>query len=74
MTDTPGDDAAATQDADSTAASGDGASNLPGVTADEVDALEEKATTGSAGADTREVGLGDGDDVEPGAGAVEPPD
>ena len=74
MTDTPDDDAA-TQDVDPTARPEGAASpDLPGVAADDVDSLGEDATTGGAGADTREVGLGDGDDVQPGAGGVEPPD
>ena len=83
MTDTPGEDVPAPhqdadQDAGTTARPDDEASpDLPGVTAgdtDPVDQDDEEAATAGARADTREVGLGDGDDVQPGAGAVEPPD
>jgi hypothetical protein len=77
MTDTPSDDAgsdAAPEDPGSTAGS-DGAvtPDLPGVTADDTDPMDQDTGTGS-GAEDQEVGLGDGDDVQPGAGAVEPPD
>jgi hypothetical protein len=72
MTDTPGDDVAAMdQDAGNTVRSEDeGRSDLPGVGGGDVDGTETAAPgTGDTGS-----GLGDADDVEPGAGAVEPPD
>jgi hypothetical protein len=47
--------------------------DLPGVSADDTDPMDQDTATGS-GTDEQEVGLGDGDDVQPGAGAVEPPD
>ena len=77
MTDTPTDDVGsdtAGEDPGSTAGS-DGAvtPDLPGVSAGETDPMDQDAGTAS-GAEDQEIGLGDGDDVQPGAGAVEPPD
>jgi hypothetical protein len=75
MTDTSGDDVAVPEDAGSTTASDEASpDDLPGVTAGDVDSVDDDASPGSPRADTREVGLGDGDDVQPGAGAIEPPD
>jgi hypothetical protein len=76
MTDTPGDDVAAMdEDAGSTVRSDDeGRPDLPGVTSGDADPLERQVPAEGNPAAHEEVGLGDGDDVEPGAGAVEPPD
>jgi len=83
VTQTPGDDVAdMEQDAGSTVRSDDEARpDLPGVSAGDVDPMRSGAEqpTGSGhdagGAGSGEgPGLGDTDDVEPGAGAVEPPD
>lgn len=89
MTSTPGDDVAdMDQDAGSTVRSGEGLPDLPGVSSDDVDGTgtESRQTggDGSGGAQTgaggtgsdgsRSGGLGDTDDVEQGAGAIEPPD
>jgi hypothetical protein len=70
--------AAATDDAGSAAAADGGSDgevtpDLPGVTAGDADPMDQD-TAGDSGVEGREVGLGDGDDVQPGAGAVEPPD
>jgi hypothetical protein len=75
MTDTPGDDVAAMdEDAGSTVRSEDeGRSDLPGVGGGDVDPMDGTETA-APDADDGRVGLGDADDVEPGAGAVEPPD
>ena len=75
MTDTPGDDVAAMdQDAGNTVRSEDeGRSDLPGVGGGDVDPMDGTETAAPGTGDTGS-GLGDADDVEPGAGAVEPPD
>ena len=82
MTDTPTDDVAGEsaagdarpEDPGSTAGSeGAVTPDLPGVSADDTDPMSQDTAIGS-GTDEQEVGLGDGDDVQPGAGAVEPPD
>lgn len=79
MTDTtPGDDVASMdQDAGSTVRSDDEArTDLPGVSAGDVDPIDEPAPGGAQAPDegAEGPGLGDTDDVEPGAGAIEPPD
>ena len=76
---TPGDDVASMdQDAGSTVRSDDEARpDLPGVSAGDVDPTDQSAPEEAQGADESAddgPGLGDTDDVEPGAGAIEPPD
>jgi hypothetical protein len=75
MTETPGDDVAEMdQDAGSTVRSDDeGRPDLPGVGGGDVDPIDG-GDTAAPGADDDRTGLGDADDVEAGAGAIEPPD
>ena len=80
VTNTPGDDVAdMDQDAGSTVRSDDEARpDLPGVSAGDVDPMDSGGEplpgTGDEAGESEGPGLGDTDDVEPGAGAVEPPD
>ena len=54
-----------------------GGGGLPGLSSDDVQGTHENVAEPAAGGDsapTADAGIGDGDDVVPGAGAVEPPD
>ena len=75
MTDASGDEVADLQEGAGQAGrpDDDSATDLPGVGGGDVDPVDG-GDTAAPGTGDRGQGLGDADDVEAGAGAVEPPD